>query len=111
MPTTPDLYVQAIPKFINHLSGQPVGEKTAIVEVPGARIDRYRKEKRESQMTNEKIAEDLVQGIVTEQVAKATNIGAWQLSFSDCGVVNECPEVIKSRPADFETDGMRGWIL
>ena len=112
MPTTPDLYVQAIPQLIDHLSGHAVGEKTVIVEVPAARIDRYRKEKRESQMTDEEIAEYLAQEIIIPGVAKALNIeGGWQLSPSDCGAVDECPKVTQSRAADFEDDGMRGWIL
>lgn len=106
------MYVQAIPKLVNHLSGQAVGEKTVVVEVPAARIDSYRKENRGSQMTDEEIAEILAQEIILPGIAKALNIeGGWQLSPSDCGTLPERPEVIQSRAGDFEVNGMRGWML
>jgi hypothetical protein len=113
MPSTPDFYVQATPKLIEHLSGQPVAEKTIIIEVPGPRIDRYRKENpNESPMSDEACAEYLAREIVITAMAEVTNIGGgWQTGLSECNALPDRPQVTRERTADFHSDGMQAWIL
>jgi hypothetical protein len=63
-------------------------------------------------MSDDAIAEYLAQEIIIPGIAQATNIGGgWQLSLSDCNALPERPALTKSRAADFEVDGIRGWIL
>jgi hypothetical protein len=105
-----DIYVQvtATPRDLSgRASDSP---QMVIVEVPGARIERYREQSRYAgEATDEQLAEYLAGEIGPHALTRAGlhRPGRW---FVESVALPQRPPEVEVRPSDFRYDGMKAWI-
>jgi len=106
-----DIYVQITITPLNRESGHPSDSpQTAIVEVPGARIERYREQlPYPGEATGEQLAQYLAGGIAPHALARSGfhRSGRWCI---DSVALPERPHWIESRQSDFSYDSLRAWL-
>ena len=104
-----DIYVQ-VTVTPHDLSGRPSDSpQTAIVEVPGARIEKYREQSPyASEAFDEQLAENLASEIGPHALARAGlhRPGRW---FVESVALPQRPPGVDARPSDFSYDGMKVW--
>jgi hypothetical protein len=105
-----DIYVQ-VTVTPHDLSGRPSDSpQTAIVEVPGARIERYREQwPPAAEATDEELAEYLAGAIGPQALARA-GLHRPVRWFVECVALPQHPPGVEARPSDFSYDGMKAWI-
>ena len=105
-----DIYVQ-VTVTPHDLSGRPSDSpQTAIVQVPCARIERYRVQSPHAgEATAEQLAEYLAGEIGPRALARATlhRPVRW---FVESVALPQRPPEVEARPSDFSYDGMKAWI-
>jgi hypothetical protein len=104
------IYVQ-VTATPHDLSGRASDSpQMVIVEVPGARIERYREQ---SSYTNEATDEQLAENLASEIGPQAVTMaglhrpGRWSV---ECVALPQRPPEVQVRPSDFSYDGMKAWI-
>jgi hypothetical protein len=108
---SPDIYVQVTVTPHDRESGHPSDSpQTSIVEVPGARIERYREQSPYAgEATDEQLAEYLAGEIGPHVLARAGfhRSGPWCI---DSVALPQRPQEIEARQSDFSYDSMRAWL-
>jgi hypothetical protein len=108
---SPDIYVQVTVTPHDRQSGRPSDSpQTAIVEVPGTRIERYREQSPYAgEATDEQLAEYLAGEIGPHALARAGfhRSGRWCI---DSVALPQRSQEIEARQSDFSYDGMKAWI-
>ena len=93
------------------LFGRPSDSpQTAIVEVSGARIERYRKQSPfAGEANDEQLVEYLASEIGPQALARAGlyHPARW---FVESVALPQRPPVVDARPSDFSYEGMKAWI-
>ena len=110
MPSS-DVYVQVTVTAHDRASGHPSDSpQTVIVEVPSARIERYRKQSPYAgEATDEQLAEYLA-GEIGPHVLARTGFhrsGRWCI---DSIALPKRPQWIEARQSDFSYDSMKAWL-
>ena len=105
-----DIYVQ-VTAMAYDLSGRVADSpRMVIVEVPVARIERYREQ---SSYTNDATDKQLAENLAGEigpnalKMAGFHRAGRWSV---ECVVLPQRPPEVEVRPSDFCYDGMKAWI-
>jgi hypothetical protein len=108
---SPDIYVQVTVTPHDRASGHPSDSpQTAIVEVPSARIKRYRDQSPyPDEATDKELAEYLAGEIGPHALARAGlhRSGRWCI---DSVALPQRPRWIEARQSDFSYDGMKAWL-
>jgi hypothetical protein len=105
-----DIYVQ-LTVTPHDLSGRPSDSpQTAIVEVPGTRIESYREQSPYAgEATDEQLAEYLAGEIGPHALAR-TGLDRPARWCIESVALPQRPPVVEARPPDFSYDGMKAWI-
>jgi hypothetical protein len=105
-----DIYVQ-VTVTPHDLSGRPSDSpQTAIVEVPGARIERYREQSPYAgEATDEQLAEYLAAEIGPHALAR-TGLYRPVRWLVESVALPQRPPGVEARPSDCSYDGMKAWI-
>jgi hypothetical protein len=105
-----DIFVQ-VTLTPHDLSGRPSDSpQMAIVEVPGARIERYREQSPYAgEATDEQLAEYLAGEIGPHALARA-GLHRPVRWFLESVALPQRPPEVEARPPDFSYDGMKAWI-
>lgn len=108
---SPDNYVQVTVTPHDRESGHPSDSpQMAIVEVPGARIKKYREQSPDTgEATDEQLAEYLAGEIGPHPLARAgfRRSGRWCI---DSVALPQHPRWIEARQPDFSYDSLRAWL-
>src|SRR6201998_451043 len=105
-----DIYVQ-VTATQHDLSGRAADSpQMAIVEVPRARIERYREQSPYAgEATDEQLAEYLAGEIGPHALAR-TGLDRPARWWVESVALPQRPPVVETRPSDFSYDGMKAWI-
>jgi hypothetical protein len=105
-----DIYVQ-LTVTPHDLSGRPSDSpQTAIVEVPRARIERYREQSPNAGKTTDEQLAEYVAGEIVPHVLARAGLHRPVRWFVESVALPQRPPVVEARPSDFSYDGMKAWI-
>ncbi|MBV8143159.1 MAG: hypothetical protein JO279_02105 [Verrucomicrobia bacterium] len=107
---SPDIYVQITVTPHDRESERPSDSpQTVIVEVPGTRIERYRKQSPYAgEASDEQLAEYLAGEIGPHALARAGfRSGRWCI---DSVALPQHPKLIEARQSDLSYDSMKAWL-
>jgi hypothetical protein len=109
--SSPNIYVQVTVTPHDRESERPTDSpRTAIVEVPGARIEKYRDQSPYAdEATDEQLAEYLAGEIGPHALARGGlhRSGRWCI---DSVALPQRPQWIEARRSDFSYDNMKAWL-
>jgi hypothetical protein len=104
-------YVEVTLKPIGAPANQIGSKNTIIVLVPRSEIESHRAEHQAGEaIVDELIAQALAEERVADISGRGAGVGEANLVESS-KFLSERPRIIKDRPADYDREGFKGWIV